>query len=733
MKKIFIKVTIVILTLTTLYGVFAGLALFKNNEDNLQTSSINSSFYSSNSSLKPPMPKDFRNIIFNEHYNLSSENKWIGNTINILADELHFSGIQIYDEGSAKYGLFQTDLDAAQKTTVTGLMDIIINKGLMGVYVRTKVYNMFSAQRLEYEAEGGNNGFSYQTAGGKIITDEGRTVVYRSVNQDGSPGWLCENIYENIQHSDYTNMAEDIANWTLKPVMKIKTADASGAADKPVIAIVTKAFSGEKIDSVTISTKQFISGSAYTGGYISEFGSIVVPGNETAGLNKGRNPEKLAGSKIDFKIYWFGKVDVWFDKLITDNANGNLLFSGSQDKGIADEVLTTGDCTEGINTYYVDETTYANMECIKYIYDKIKLSNPLSNFSFVIANSQQVNGLRQPGFIHEKLVERIDPAILFVDPYIIPDELPRSLTVLYPGADAVDAESYNKAIQNSFGDKSGSDNVFGGSFVYQVYKGRKGITDAGTGSKLYVIPQMFGEMYKASGIFLSPVGKREPMNEEIEAQAGISIVHGADGLGWFIYQSGYYANGGAPGDTTYLTCLLNPDNTKRTSNFYGQNKWNFMASMNQKIKNWKPVLDAINWVEGYSVHSETADHNIIKDIKSIIRDNSSPYNYSASEDAAKYWEMGFFDPVNTSDKAKYFMMVNRRCIPEITEGAGDFRQLNIKFDGADANLAGFNNWKIIDVNTNATVVTIDKNSGTYYNFGQFLPGETKLYRIAPVM
>ena len=64
--------------------------------------------------------------------------------------------------------------------------------------------------------------------------------------------------------------------------------------------------------------------------------------------------------------------------------------------------------------------------------------------------------------------------------------------------------------------------------------------------------------------------------------------------------------------------------------------------------------------------------------------------------------MGFFVPdflnptVDQYDKSKYFMMVNRRCVPDTpSNGHGDLRQLKIKFDSTQ--LPGFRNWKIIEM------------------------------------
>lgn len=110
--------------------------------------------------------------------------------------------------------------------------------------------------------------------------------------------------------------------------------------------------------------------------------------------------------------------------------------------------------------------------------------------------------------------------------------------------------------------------------------------------------------------------------------------------------------------------------------------------------------------------------------------------------STKYWEMGFFYPdyTSTNDKSKYFMMVNKRCVPDMIDKEGDVRQLKIEFDSTD--LSGYNNWILSDMNTGISKVFDKRNQGTggfldmgstQGTLGYFLPGEGKLYKLAPLM
>jgi hypothetical protein len=106
--------------------------------------------------------------------------------------------------------------------------------------------------------------------------------------------------------------------------------------------------------------------------------------------------------------------------------------------------------------------------------------------------------------------------------------------------------------------------------------------------------------------------------------------------------------------------------------------------MNLKLLHWKPALDSITWQSGYSVHAEGVGHEFINDIYSLYRDPQSPDEFPIqNDDETKYWEMGFFTPDKPNDRSKYFIMVNRRCVPELNQ-TGDVRNLKdqIRFNSA---------------------------------------------------
>ena len=204
--------------------------------------------------------KDFLNVIFNVTYGGVPDQNWVERNLNMYRDSLNYNAIQIYDEGSSRFGTFDDPLTSNQIQNVINLMTDIGNRDLKGFYARTKIFRLAEGQRLEYEvSQSGsmtvNDGFCYQNVmSNTYTTDTGRTVLHAKTwpaDYPDSPGWLCYGIYENMQHSDYIN-GKDRGDWYIKPMLRINQSDFNDSSTTPVVAIVTNNFDGSKIDSVII-------------------------------------------------------------------------------------------------------------------------------------------------------------------------------------------------------------------------------------------------------------------------------------------------------------------------------------------------------------------------------------------------------------------------------------------------------------------------------------------------
>ncbi len=108
----------------------------------------------------------------------------------------------------------------------------------------------------------------------------------------------------------------------------------------------------------------------------------------------------------------------------------------------------------------------------------------------------------------------------------------------------------------------------------------------------------------------------------------------------------------------------------------------------------------------------------------------NPETYSVA-----FLQAAFFQKYNETEQSKYFMIINRRCSPFINynspDNIGGRRLVTLRIN--PNNLPGFNNWKIFNLETGDTSLTFNKNDSQFVFIGDFMPGEGKLFKIAPVM
>lgn len=753
---------------------FTGFISFKTGKD----SKSDNLLYS----VQDTLLKDFVNYILNFHPVSLSDNRSgrnIENWLRYYRDSLHYNGFHVYggfnnkinNEGSDKYGRFFSPLTGIQIENTRNLINQVQQYGMKGFFGRIKIEQLCYAQRIEYEVSLNgdsliNYGFCYRNImPNSYMIDNDRTVLNANAGTD-SAQWLCENIYENLQHGDlYGFVQADTSDWFVKPVMRIRKNDFNKTDTTKVAAIVIKNFSGITIDSVIIRINNFGSDSSeYSGEYTDSYnfpsknllqisGSTVL----SNGLNKGiaNHPaywDWNSYCKIDFKIYWFGEVDIWFDKMIVDDTYSNDLFKGKYDYDIKQEDSCFA--IYGKNKFFfVDEIVNSNIPCIKYVQDKLdyySLQNGYESgiISFAVTNGLNIRGMKNDNIAFEMILNKMQPRIMSCDihefnNFCYPDVFESYDPILsnYSAGLHTSPANYNDSLQRLvFGDKMtiNSEKPHG-AFIYQIHLLRTQINEYSEGTRMIIQPQIHSWIEKESGQFIYK-GLREPMNSEIEAQGMLAIAHGADGLNWFVFSSESSYGSSSPDSLINsfqyrydgLINSLDKNFTKRTENWYGQNKWDYVSVMNSKILNWKSTIDKIEWKSGWSVHSEGANHEFISDIISIPRNSRLEYEESNIDETNKrYWEMGFFIGINPSNSNnKYFIMVNRRCIPEVHKGDGDYRELRIKFNVS--NLPDYINWKVIDINTGTTVITINKNNNIYYNLGEFKPGEGRLFKLEPV-
>jgi hypothetical protein len=166
-----------------------------------------------------------------------------------------------------------------------------------------------------------------------------------------------------------------------------------------------------------------------------------------------------------------------------------------------------------------------------------------------------------------------------------------------------------------------------------------------------------------------------------------------------------------------VDCTVDPaDVTPRYYNVYGQNKWQKIIDMNERLKTLGQTLMSFDNTNRHSYIYRLADERI------ALLDNTyfqliqafppNPYDlnqplYDPEAAGSTYVQAAVFK--NTEPYNKYFMIVNRRCSPyrpEINEPGGR-REIIVRFD---ANFGRFVNWKLIDIEDGALIATLNTST-----------------------
>ena len=612
---------------------------------------------------------------------------------------------------------------------------------------------------------------------GYIVNDlyENCEQVNRNEREDANLSG--KRVFSDIKQTNYDY------KWFIKPRMRIDADYALSHPNDTVAILYVNNFDGNLINSFTIKCKNFMQyyGGTwhYDGGYLDMFyqlGNNPINNNLIAfsvsadALMNGRESEEdWHNSRVDYYIKWMGKVDMYLDYIRVDDEWAHYLFTDINDNQSywqfhqkINEEIDAFSNQPGFGYFWIDEFAYNNLPCVAEVNRLIQERNP--NTSFVTtANIDGIvvekSGLRDTsGYRRLQLIDTminngiltniyLDGAYPFNDFVLYPNNVNR-ISKVYPIS-----EHMNQA-QNPEDYNCGDGIHTGIQFVLQNWALNTCKTNREhLKAKNYDL--VYGYMLQVHSDELGAASNswalREPTNEEIRVQSYIGLALGAKLINNYSYYSceflvnnEYYYSRGLTSEG-----LISNEYQPRYINYYGQQKWNSVISLNHNIKDIGNYMYPVGELSRHLIYDKTISVNknelgyeYINNIKSkIINTNGiTHFHYDSSignvdDDSYRYWELGFFNPNpanpnNPLDKSKYFLAVNKRCTP-VDDSYSDERDLYVKFDSR--NLQNFTNWKLVDALTNTEILTFDKNSSQYLNAGIFQPGEGKLYKLAPVM
>lgn len=218
-------------------------------------------------------------------------------------------------------------------------------------YENIKLKHFLSSQRIVFNAaknsdtSSGKNYFR-NVKGYEEKDSSGADVLYLSsgnfvdAREKMTKCYIAQDIYGNIPISlKHDSICS--SEWYLKPKIKIRKVDFSPGDTRPVAAIITYNFAGMMIDSTVIKVRNFsdLSGK-YEGDFIDKYNTVnEMPGDnmQISSIDLFKNmPKNNTG--LNIKVFWFGEVDLWFEKITMDDNIANVLLEGKYKEHIIKEI-----------------------------------------------------------------------------------------------------------------------------------------------------------------------------------------------------------------------------------------------------------------------------------------------------------------------------------------------------------------------------------------------------------
>ena len=241
---------------------------------------------------------------------------------------------------------------------------------------------------------------------------------------------------------------------------------------------------------------------------------------------------------------------------------------------------------------------------------------------------------------------------------------------------------------------------------------------------------------------------REPTNEELNMMTNVAISYGAKGIVYWWFPTGYWG-----GNCGYSLGFIDTNNQPR-NNIFGQDKWQNLKNIIHRVQKWQTAVMSFDNTKtnSYIYRNETERGQLLsssnscfsyieawkpgKGLPPCVQDNldgNSPQSMTYDCQYNTYLQVATFSTGGGINQ--YFMLVNKRCSPYLDANSDDHnggrRYVKAKFNANSTDLAGYNNWNVVDVAKDSTVATFNKNSNAFVGIDTLYPGEGKLYHLVP--
>ncbi|MBZ0201975.1 MAG: hypothetical protein K8I03_03055 [Ignavibacteria bacterium] len=443
---------------------------------------------------------------------------------------------------------------------------------------------------------------------------------------------------------------DNVYDWYIKPSIRADKIfiDNPVNYEEPICRIDVINYNGNTIKSVILRAKHFKNTTGnYDGNYKEEFNfwgldnELIIdkvypyttnafnPNDGGWAFNSRGNYPTDGDNKMDIKVYWYGTCNMWIDYVRVDNDVANDLLSNNPlnqnwvqyDNWLQWEA-SLGNTNNSPLKFYIEEFEFNHIPCMAYVSQKLKLYSGNPNLSLMtMVNLQQYllhlpyeyvgNNKVSARHVTEYLINRVGESQVLSEPY--------ALTGVIAGTNYNDSRVPNTLPLSNYNTSEGR---LGEPFSPAVYESwlQEHLDAAGTnihtkkGQFTWYVKTMdtLSKMNNISYINMPQThlwyttgeeALREPTNEEMEMTTLLPVTYGAKGTLYFWYGgfgclgSGNYARGLVnpvpcstsnpfSGQQTPQPLTLNP----RLTNAYGQQKWDKIKSINQKLTAWGPTL-----------------------------------------------------------------------------------------------------------------------------------------------
>ena len=452
------------------------------------------------------------------------------------------------------------------------------------------------------------------------------------------------------------------------------------------------------IDSMTIYNSSFTSDSLETKTWAF---TLPSPPTKPQGVSSADpNISSVSSScvnngeyNIDIRVYWYGYVTTWLDKVIIDDDLGRELFSGADDFSIDSTAKIFKNNYPLMKRFYLaDEPPISAFQIYKYIQTKIR-----NAYGTDTSNGKGSAITAQPGNLIRFLREA-QPHELFVDSYPVNASVPIPTAAM----SASQADSLGIAPYCSDADYTEKlQHRIQGWYIDPLWHAA-----VGAPNNFWMIPQLHGEYFERNGKFQKPSGEiraRPPTANEITMMCNLAVAYGAKGIfpfplgsdrvywdateGWADFAGVLTADTDVNGIhrnhwTNYGWFKF--QNIRKLIRMGYQEKWDALAQTNAKLKVIGPTLASLTWLATKSWNTgmtTPAWDNYIWAVDSKKRGISNDTDYV---------ETGHFKRVGTN----FVYVVNRRTLINDTLDI----LLTLKDDTTTE-------WKVAVIDTNTSWMT----------------------------